>query len=139
MTKKKQKKDTPPAIAEADPELPPENDLFVPLGNLTGKSIAHLREVLDRGDPQVLRNYEELTEDFIQTFNHAVTQGVPVEWVLFSFTQAFAITMGQCLRAGLSYPEAAKFLKVIMDNARMSKDLVQQVTLLTPTTSGTKQ
>lgn len=104
----------------------PTDDLFVPLGDLTGKTVARLREVLEKS-PEALANYEELTEDFIKTFNHAVTQGVPPEWALFSFTQAYAITLGQCLRAGFPFGEAKDLLKIILDNARLSKDMVQQI------------
>lgn len=134
MGKKNQK---PPAAMPV--ELPQESgakiekadDLFVALGNLSDKTIAHLRAVLERGDSQVMSNYEEMVEDYIQGFNHSVTQGVPPEWALFAFTQAYAITLGQCLRAGLPYAEAAKFLRTIIENADLSNKLVKQVTILT--------
>lgn len=134
--KKKQPPRQEPPREDTAPPAEKQDDLFVPLGNLEGKTIAHLREVLEQGSSTVLQNYEEMVEDFIQSFNHAVTQGVPPEWVLFAFTQAYAITLGQCLRAGLSFEEAKQFLRTILDNASLSKDLVKQVTIIT---SGTKQ
>lgn len=121
-------------MSEKDEKAPGigADDLFVPLGNLAGKSVAHLREVLDRGDPVVMQNYEDLVEEFIKCFNHAVTQGVPPEWAMFAFTQAYAITMGSCLRANLHPTEAAKCLGIIIKNAEISRDLVQQVTVIVP-------
>lgn len=126
-------------MTDSDFKAPAEgaDDLFVPLGNLSGTTLAELRAVLERQDPTVLQNYEEMVEDYIKTFNHAVTQGVPPEWALFAFTQAYAITLGQCLRAALPYTEAAKFLRTIIENAQLSKELVQQVTILN--TGTTKQ
>jgi hypothetical protein len=78
-----------------------------------------------------MQNYEDMVEEFIETFNHGVTQGVPPEWSLFAFTQAYAITLGQCLRAGLPYKEAAKFLRAIIENANLSETMVKQVSILT--------
>ena len=109
------------------------DDLFVSLGNLSGASIEHLRAVLEAGHSTVLTNYEELVEDFIQTFNHAVTQGVPPEWALFAFTQAYAITLGAALRADLPAKEAGRFISTIVKNADLSEKLVRQVsTIITP-------
>lgn len=130
----KKKTDPPPLSRPPEKE---EGDIFVSLGNLSGTTIANLRGVLDRGDPTVMRNYEDLVEDFIETFNHAVTQGVPPEWALFAFTQAYALTMGQCLVADLPFPEAAKFLRTIIENADLSQKFVKQVSLIV--TPGTRQ
>lgn len=110
-----------------------ETELFVSLGNMSEANIAHLREVLDQGESAVMRNYESMVEDFITTFNHAVTQGVPPEWALFAFTQAYALTLGNCLRADLPFMEAKKFLRTIIDNADLSKKLVRQVSIITST------
>lgn len=139
----KKKRSTPPPKPLEQPATEPArqaektDDLFVSLGNLGNVSIAHMREVLDRNDATVMSNYENLVEDFIETFNHAVTQGVPPEWALFAFTQAYAITMGQCLRADLPFSEGGKFIRTIIENADLANKLVRQVSILTP--GGTKQ
>lgn len=138
MAAKRPKKPTP--APEPAPKRPPEKakgDLFVSLGNLQDTTIADLRAVLARGDAVVMSNYEDLVEDFIETFNHAVTQGVPPQWALFAFTQAYALTMGQCLVADLPFTEAAKFLRTIIENADLSQKFVKQVSLIV--TPGTKQ
>lgn len=141
MAKAKKKTAPPPRVETTVAEEPRvaerTEDLFVSLGDLSQKSIAHLRAVIDRNDRTVLQNYEEMVEDFIQSFNHAVTQGVPPEWALFAFTQAYAITLGQCLRADLPFTEAAKFIRTIIENADLSNKLVRQVSILD--TSGSRQ
>lgn len=118
-------------MSTKEPKAPMEgtDDLFPPLGNLGDKTLAHLRAVLEKGDSQVMENYESLVEDFIETFSHAVIQGVPPEWAMFSMAQAFAITFGQCLRADFPAREGGKILRMIIENADLSAKMVKEVSL----------
>lgn len=120
MSKKEESKET---------KIEGQDELFPPLGNLSKASMKHLYEVLSKGDDMVARNYELLVEDFIETFGGAVLQGVPPDWALFCFAQAFAVTMGQCIRAGFSPAEGGKIMAMIIKNADLSAKMVKQVTV----------
>lgn len=126
---KKVRKETRKRVKEAvqKGELPLEmknreqrdtaNDaIIVPIGDL---SLADLDQV--KFDP----NYEAMTEDFIGTFNHGVTQGMPPQSALFAFGSAFAVVLGCAIRAGLPQAQVGKMLMMVGRNAAVSSKMVQ--------------
>lgn len=102
-------------------DLPKDRDntndaIIVPIGDL---SLANLDEV--KFDP----NYEAMTEDFIGTFNHGVTQGMPPQSALFAFGSAFAVVLGCAIRAGLPQAQVGKMLMMVGRNAAVASKMVQ--------------
>lgn len=91
-------------------------DIIVPIGDLSKASILTV---------QFDKNYEDMTEDFIGTFNHGVTQGMPPINSLYAFGAAFAVVLGCAIRAGLSQAETGKFLMMIGKNAAVASKMVQ--------------
>lgn len=97
----------------------PENDVFVSLGNMASASLASVK--LDK-------SYELMVEDIIGNFNHIVSQGVKPIVALYAFSQAYALTLGQCLRADLPWAIAQRLLRSIMKNAQTAERMLRQVT-----------
>lgn len=71
------------------------------------------------------KNYESMTEDFIGTFNHGVTQGMPPINALYAMGSAFAVVLGCAIRAGLPQKEVGKFLYMVGKNSAASSAMVQ--------------
>lgn len=90
--------------------------IIVPIGNL---SKANLDAVAFDA------NYEAMTEDFIGTFNHGVTQGMPPQNGLFAFASAFAVVLGCSIRAGLPQAQVGKLLMMLGRNAAVSSKMVK--------------
>jgi hypothetical protein len=90
--------------------------IIVPIGDLTN---------VDLGQVPFDPNYEAMTEDFIGTFNHGVTQGMPPQNALFAFGSAFAVVLGCAIRAGLPQGQVGKLLMMIGRNAAVSSKMVQ--------------
>lgn len=97
----------------------PENDVFVSLGNMASANLDSVR--LDK-------SYEAMVEDIIGNFNHIVSQGVKPIVALYAFSQAYALTLGQCLRADLPWAIAQRLLRSIMKNAQTAERMLRQVT-----------
>lgn len=91
-------------------------DIVVPIGDLSKSSVASV---------QFDKNYEDMTEDFIGTFNHGVTQGMPPINALYAFGAAFAVVLGCAIRASLPQSEVGKFLMMIGRNAAVASKMVQ--------------
>lgn len=89
--------------------------IIVPIGDLSNVDLAAVPF-----DP----NYEAMTEDFIGTFNHGVTQGMPPQSGLFAFVSAFAVVLGCAIRAGLPQGQVGKLLMMIGRNAAVSSKMV---------------
>jgi hypothetical protein len=126
-TDKKVRKETRKRVKEAvqKGELPlqTKNDrdttndaIIVPIGDLSN---------VDLGAVPFDPNYEAMTEDFIGTFNHGVTQGMPPQNGLFAFGSAFAVVLGCAIRAGLPQAQVGKLLMMIGRNAAVSSKMVQ--------------
>lgn len=94
-------------------------DLLVDLGNLQHASLDQIAL-----DP----DYESMVEDFLQTFNNIVIQGVKPIKAIFSFSQAFAIALGCCLKANLPWPVAQALLTQIMKSASASEKMIKVIT-----------
>lgn len=124
---KKIRKETRKTVKEAvaKGELPLEtknamnressNDaIIVPIGDLSN---------VDLGQVPFDPNYEAMTEDFIGTFNHGVTQGMPPQNALFAFGSAFAVVLGCAIRAGLPQAQVGRLLMMIGRNAAASSKM----------------
>lgn len=94
-------------------------DLLVDLGNLQQASLDQIALDVD---------YESMVEDFLQTFNNIVIQGVKPIKAIFSFSQAFAIALGCCLKANLPWPVAQALLTQIMKSASASEKMIKVIT-----------
>lgn len=93
-------------------------NIIVPIG-----SQAHA----SKDQVKFTENYEEMTEDFIGTFNHACTQGmVPIE-VMYAQASAFSIVLGCFIRAGLKQAEVGKLLMMVGRNAAVMSKAVQVI------------
>lgn len=93
--------------------------LLVNIGNMGKADLSHVK--FDE-------NYERMVEDFLGTFNHAITQGQAPIRVLFSFASAFAVALGYCVRAGLSAKVAGKLVAMIVRNSDASAKMIKFVT-----------
>lgn len=89
--------------------------IVVPIGDLSRASTDGV---------QFDENYEAMTEDFIDTFNHGVTQGMPAINGLYAFGSAFAVILGCCIRASLPQKEVGKMLLMIGRNAAAASKMV---------------
>lgn len=105
-----------PLITRNKNEKDEQADIIVPIGDL---SRANLDAI------PFDENYEKMTEDFIDTFNHGVTQGMPPQTGLFAFGSAFAVVLGCAIRAGLPQAQVGKLLMMIGRNAAVSSKMVQ--------------
>lgn len=103
------------------------NDLMVDMGNLEGterKFTAMLKE-LDSGRSQA---YEDMVEEFIQSFNHIVLQGIDPLVAIYAMSQGFAIVLGFALRANLPFAIAQSILAQQMKSATASERMVRVIT-----------
>lgn len=101
-------------------ELPNRDDdkaaILVPIGDLSN---------VDLSVVPFDQNYEAMTEDFIGTFNHGVTQGMPAQNALFSMGSAFAVILGCAIRAGLPQEQVGRVLYMIGRNSAAASKMVQ--------------
>lgn len=93
-------------------------DILIDLGDMTA---ADLDIALDA-------EYESMTEDFIQTFNNVVIQGIEPIKGIFSMSQAFAIVLGYALRANMPFQLARDMLTQVMKSATASEKMVRVIT-----------
>lgn len=105
-------------LRDSMPKKPVDDNsaIIVPIGDL---SLVNLDDV--KFDP----NYESMTEDFIGTFNHGVTQGMQPQSAIFSMGSAFAVVLGCAIRAGLPQAQVGKLLMMVGRNAAVSSKMVQ--------------
>lgn len=89
--------------------------IIVPIGDLSNVDLSAVPF-----DP----NYEAMTEDFIGTFNHGVTQGMPPQNALFAFGSAFAVVLGCAIRAGLPQAQVGRLLMMIGRNSATASKMV---------------
>lgn len=94
-------------------------DLMVDLGNMARSNLDGI--ALDA-------TYESMTEDFIQTFNNIVLQGIPPINAVFSLSQAFAIVLGFALRANMPFEIAKALITQVMKSATASEQMVRVIT-----------
>lgn len=94
-------------------------DLMVDLGNMSRVNLDNI--ALDA-------TYESMTEDFIQTFNNIVLQGIPPINAVFSLSQAFAIVLGFALRANMPFEIAKALITQVMKSATAAESMVRVVT-----------
>lgn len=94
-------------------------DLLVNIGNMSGASLEQC---------PVNAEYEAMVQDYLDTFNHAVSQGVAPIRAVYAFCQGFAITLGCCLRADLPWEVAQDLLKMIMKTADAQEKMLRQIT-----------
>jgi hypothetical protein len=104
-----------------------QDDLMVDLGNLGGsekKFTAMMREL------DTVRNeaYEDMVEDFINTFNNVVLQGIDPLVAIYALSQALAIVLGFALRANLPFAIAQAILTQQMKSATASEKMVRVIT-----------
>jgi len=93
-------------------------DILIDLGDMTTSDL----------DIALDTEYESMTEDFIQTFNNVVLQGIePIKGV-FSMSQAFAIVLGYALRANMPFQLARDMLTQVMKSATASEKMVRVIT-----------
>lgn len=90
--------------------------IIVPIGDLSNADLEKIPF-----DP----NYEAMTEDFIGTFNHGVTQGMPPQNALFAFASAFAVVLGCAIRAGLPQAQVGRLLYMLGRNSAAASKMVQ--------------
>lgn len=81
-------------------------DLMVDLGDLTNAKIGTL--VQDEA-------FEMQVIDYIDTFNHAVIQGIPPFRAARAMSQAFSLVMANCLRANLNIQIAVALLQSVIE------------------------
>jgi len=96
-----------------------DEDLLVNVGDMTN---AHL------GQCHVNAEYEAMVQDYLDTFNHAVSQGVAPIRAVYAFCQGFAITLGCCLRANLGFEVAKQLVTMVMRTATASEKMVRHIT-----------
>ncbi|OLB83113.1 MAG: hypothetical protein AUI15_36635 [Actinobacteria bacterium 13_2_20CM_2_66_6] len=94
-------------------------DLLVNVGNMSGASLDQC---------PVNAEYEAMVQDYLDTFNHAVSQGVAPIRAVYAFCQGFAITLGCCLRADLPFEVARQLVAMVMKTATASEKMVRQIT-----------
>jgi len=85
------------------------DDLFVSIGDLSGQRLdgVHVDE-----------NQETMVEDYVEGFNQMVLQGMSPAKALFAFAQAFGLTLGYCLRAGLHPADGRKMLGMLITESK---------------------
>lgn len=94
-------------------------DLLVDLGDMTRVNLDNI--ALDA-------TYESMTEDFVQTFNNVVLQGIPPINGVFSMSQAFAIVLGFALRANMPFEIAKALITQVMKSATAASQMVRVIT-----------
>lgn len=94
-------------------------DLLIDMGDMSRVDLDGIR--LDEA-------YESMTEDFIQTANNIIIQGIPPINALFSMSQAFAIVLGYALRANLNFEVAKALITQVMKSATASEKMVRIIT-----------
>lgn len=102
-------------------------DLIVDLGNLerTERKFTALLQHLDTVQNEA---YESMVEDFIQTFNNVVLQGIDPLMAVYAMSQGFAIVLGFALRANLPFSIAQTILSQQMRSATSSEQMVRVIT-----------
>lgn len=93
-------------------------EILVDLGDMTRVNL----------DIALDADYESMTEDIIQTFNHIVLQGIEPIKAVFSLSQAFAIVLGFALRANMPFEIAKALITQVMNSATASEKMVRIVT-----------
>lgn len=94
-------------------------DLLIDMGDMTRVDLDGIR--LDEA-------YESMTEDFIQTANNIIIQGIPPINAIFSMSQAFAIVLGYALRANMPFEVAKALITQVMKSATASEQMVRIIT-----------
>jgi hypothetical protein len=94
-------------------------DIILPIGDQSKYS--------KEKDVKFDENYEDMAEDFIDTFNHGVNQGMLPIQVIYSMASAFSIVLGCFIRAGIKQAEVGKLLMMVGRNAAVSSQAVQIV------------
>lgn len=97
----------------------PLDDIFVSIGDLGKTRLDGVK--LDE-------NQEEMVKDYIDGFNNMVLQGMPPIKALFAMAQAFGLTLGYCIRAGMHPSDGRKMLGMLI---QQSKDSAGQVRIAT--------
>lgn len=97
----------------------PLDDIFVSIGDLSQTRLDGVK--LDQ-------NHEEMVTDYIDGFNNMVLQGMPPIKALFAMAQAFGLTLGYCLRAGLHPADGRKMLGMLI---QQSTDAAKSVAIAT--------
>jgi hypothetical protein len=101
------------------PQRDTKADVIIPIGDQSAYS--------KEKDVKFDTNYEDMAEDFIDTFNNACNQGMLPIQVLYSQASAFSIVLGCFIRAGLKQAEVGKLLMMVGRNAAVSSQSVQIV------------
>lgn len=99
----------------------PLDDLYVTIGDLSQTRLDGVK--LDE-------NQEEMVKDYIDGFNNMVLQGMAPIKALFAMAQAFGLTLGYCLRAGLHPSDGRKMLGMLI---QQSNDAAKSVAIATGT------
>lgn len=97
----------------------PLDDIFVSIGDLGKTRLDGVK--LDE-------NQEEMVQDYIDGFNNMVLQGMAPIKALFAMAQAFGLTLGYCLRAGLHPKDGRKLLGMLI---KQSTDASKSVAIAT--------
>lgn len=101
-----------------------DEDVLVNLGNLRG---ARMEQV------ELNAEYELMVQDYLDTFNHAVTQGVAPIRALYAMCQGFGITLGCALRADLPFDVAKALVQMITTTASAQEKMLRAITQSMPT------
>lgn len=96
-----------------------QRDLLVDLGDMTRANLDSIK--MDA-------TYESMTEDFLETFNNIVLQGIPPITAVFSLSQAFAIVLGYALRANMPFDIAKSLITQVMKSATAAEQMVRVIT-----------
>lgn len=96
-----------------------DEDVLVNLGNLGG---ARLDQV------ELNSEYELMVQDYLDTFNHAVTQGVAPIRAIYAMCQGFGITLGCALRADLPFDVAKALVQMITTTASAQEKMLRAIT-----------
>lgn len=97
----------------------PLDDVFVTIGDLSQTRLDGVK---------IDANQEEMVEDYIEGFNQMVLQGMPPVKALFAFAQAFGLTLGYCIRAGLHPADGRKLLGMLIEQSKVESKNVKIVT-----------
>jgi len=100
-----------------------DEDVLVNLGNLRG---ARLNQV------ELNSEYELMVQDYLDTFNHAVSQGVAPIRAIYAMCQAFGITLGCALRADLPFDVAKALVMMITTTASAQEKMLRAITQSMP-------
>lgn len=103
------------------------DDLMVDLGNLEGTE-RKFTAILQQLDSTQNQAYEDMVEEFIQSFNHIVLQGIDPLTAVYAMSQGFAIVLGFALRANLPFSIAQSILTQQMKSATASEKMIRVIT-----------